>query len=417
MSDQEIAIKVSNVSKSFQLPHEKRSSIKDTVINIFKHREFETQCVLEDISLDVKKGEFFGIIGRNGSGKSTLLKLLARIYTPNSGEITVNGSLTPFIELGVGFNPELTGRENIFLNGALLGFTRQEMLGMYDDIVDFSELRRFMDQKLKNYSSGMQVRLAFSIAIRARSDILLIDEVLAVGDLDFQKKCYNYFYNLKRKNRTVILVTHDMSAVRRFCSKGALIDKGKIKKIGSANEIAEMYENINLRLAEKRLQQPQEKKDKLKQKRQGTGEAEISLVETFNVDSKKSQNTFMQDEKIGVRISFKVNKTIPRPSLGFIFQDQQDITVFATNNWITDTQTQPVNKSDEIIYETIVDNVFTDGEFTITCAIENEEFTLIYDRIEYMHKFMIGGHKLAHATTHPHHSSTVTYKKSNKTKT
>src|ERR1017187_9842497 len=167
---EEIVITVDHVSKTFRLPHEKNNSIKSAVINFYRRRRtFEKQRVLNDISFDIKKGEFFGIVGRNGSGKSTLLKLLAGIYSPSRGSITVNGKLTPFIELGVGFNPELTGRENVFLNGALLGFNRNEMNALYHDIVAFAELERFMDQKLKNYSSGIQVRLAFSIAIRAKS--------------------------------------------------------------------------------------------------------------------------------------------------------------------------------------------------------------------------------------------------------
>src|SRR5437868_42900 len=171
----ELAIKVDHVSKTFKLPHQKQSSIKSIFLNFFRKRAYEQQRALKDVSFEVKKGEFFGIVGRNGSGKSTLLKLLAGIYAPNSGNIQVNGKLTPFIELGVGFNPELTGRDNVYLNGALLGFNRKEMDKLYPEIVEFAELERFMDQKLKNYSSGMQVRLAFSVAIRTQSDILLID--------------------------------------------------------------------------------------------------------------------------------------------------------------------------------------------------------------------------------------------------
>src|SRR5437868_892856 len=179
----EVAIKVQNVSKTFKLPHEKQNSLKSVFIHAFRSkRGYEIQEALKDVSLEVKEGDFFGIVGRNGSGKSTLLKLLAGIYEPNSGTIEVRGSLTPFIELGVGFNPELTGRENVYLNGALLGFTRKEMQAMYYDIVEFAELERFMDQKLKNYSTGMQVRLAFSISIRVKSDIILLDEVLSVGN-------------------------------------------------------------------------------------------------------------------------------------------------------------------------------------------------------------------------------------------
>ena len=238
----DVAIKVDGVSKSFILPHEKSGSIKNALLSIFsKKRGYEVQHVLQDISFEIKKGEFFGIVGRNGSGKSTLLKLLAGIYTPDKGDIKINGSLTPFIELGVGFSPDLSGRENVFLNGALLGFSREEMASMYDDIVDFAELERFMDQKLKNYSSGMLVRLAFSIAIRARSNILLLDEVLAVGDARFQQKCFDYFYNLKKSGQTIVFISHDMSAVEKFCNRAILIEKGHITSIGEPREIATAY--------------------------------------------------------------------------------------------------------------------------------------------------------------------------------
>ena len=247
MNDNEPALIIKNLEKSFRLPHEQHNGIKQNIINIFKGvKGYETQHVLRDISFEITKGEFFGIVGRNGSGKSTLLKLLANIYAPNKGLIQVNGSLTPFIELGVGFNPELSGRENVFLNGALLGFSHSEMMSMYDDIVEFAELEQFMDQKLKNYSSGMQVRLAFSIAIQAKGDILLLDEVLAVGDAAFQKKCYDYFEKIKNENKTIIIVTHDMGAVRRFCTKAAYIEKGRLVKIGDPIEIANYYDEANI---------------------------------------------------------------------------------------------------------------------------------------------------------------------------
>lgn len=190
------------------------------MVNYFRGiKGYKEQQVLKDISFEVEKGDFFGIVGRNGSGKSTLLKIISQIYVPEKGKVSVNGTLVPFIELGVGFNPELTGRENIYLNGALLGFTRSEIDAMYDDIVEFAELEEFMDQKLKNYSSVMQVRLAFSIAIKAEGDILVLDEVLAVGDEAFQRKCFEYFASLKKQKKTVILVTHDMASVQRFCTK------------------------------------------------------------------------------------------------------------------------------------------------------------------------------------------------------
>ena len=239
-------VEISKLTKSFKIPLEASSGIKQQLINILKGRKgYRVFTPLKDISFTINEGDFFGIVGRNGSGKSTLLKTIAGIYAPNSGSVKVHGSLVPFIELGVGFNPELTGRENIFLNGALLGFSHEEMESMYSAIVEFAELEDFMEERLKNYSSGMQVRLAFSIAIRAHADILLLDEVLAVGDEAFQKKCYSYFDKLKREKRTVILVTHDMAAVERFCTKAVFIEDGHVKMIGKPYRIAAAYSRSN----------------------------------------------------------------------------------------------------------------------------------------------------------------------------
>lgn len=239
-------VEISKLTKSFKIPLEASSGVKQQLINILKGRKgYRVFTPLKDISFTINEGDFFGIVGRNGSGKSTLLKTIAGIYKPNGGNVKVHGSLVPFIELGVGFNPELTGRENIFLNGALLGFSHEEMESMYSAIVEFAELEDFMEERLKNYSSGMQVRLAFSIAIRAHADILLLDEVLAVGDEAFQKKCYSYFDKLKREKRTVILVTHDMAAVERFCTKAVFIEDGHVKMIGKPYRIAAAYSRSN----------------------------------------------------------------------------------------------------------------------------------------------------------------------------
>lgn len=239
------AISVKNLHKSFRLPTEQAFGLKQAIFNRLRGiKGYKEQRVLKGLDFTIKKGEFIGIIGRNGSGKSTLLKILAGIYYPQKGEVTVNGTLVPFIELGVGFNPELTGRENVYMNGALLGFSNQEMNAMYDDIWEFAELKDFQDQKLKNYSSGMQVRLAFSIAIRARGDILLLDEVLAVGDAAFQQKCNNYFQSLKNSGQTVILVTHSMANVKKFCSRAILIEQGKIVYDGEPKKVAKMYNEL-----------------------------------------------------------------------------------------------------------------------------------------------------------------------------
>lgn len=237
------SIIVENVSKDFIIPGEKSDSIKGMFTGIARRggRGKQLQHALKNISFEIEEGEFFGIVGRNGSGKSTLLKILAGIYQPTSGKVYKKGKLVPFIELGVGFNQELTGRENVYLNGAMLGFSRKEVSAMYKDVVAFAELEKFMDQKLKNYSSGMQVRLAFSMAVRAEADILLIDEVLAVGDADFQRKCFDYFKSLKGTGTTVIFVTHDMNAVREYCNRAVLINDSKIVEAGTPNDIANSY--------------------------------------------------------------------------------------------------------------------------------------------------------------------------------
>ena len=248
-----VVLKVEHVAKYFRLPTEQATGLKMAFLNWTRGiKGYTEQHVLRDINFEVRQGDFFGIVGRNGSGKSTLLKIISQIYKPEQGKVTVAGKLVPFIELGVGFNPELTGRENVYLNGALLGFTREEIDAMYDDIVEFAELGEFMDQKLKNYSSGMQVRLAFSVAIKAQGDILVLDEVLAVGDEAFQRKCDNFFAQIKQDpSKTVILVTHSMDAVKKYCNKAILIKDGEIVISGNKNDVADQYTLENLKAEKK----------------------------------------------------------------------------------------------------------------------------------------------------------------------
>ncbi|VHG59009.1 ABC transporter ATP-binding protein [Streptococcus pyogenes] len=251
MINREIAVKVQHVSKTFKLPTEATKSFRTTLVNRLRGiKGFTEQHVLKDINFDVYKGDFFGIVGRNGSGKSTLLKIISQIYVPEKGQVTVDGKMVSFIELGVGFNPELTGRENVYMNGAMLGFTKDEVDDMYNDIVDFAELHHFMNQKLKNYSSGMQVRLAFSVAIKAQGDVLILDEVLAVGDEAFQRKCNDYFMERKDSGKTTILVTHDMGAVKKYCNRAVLIEDGLVKAYGEPFDVANQYSIDNTETAE-----------------------------------------------------------------------------------------------------------------------------------------------------------------------
>jgi ABC-type polysaccharide/polyol phosphate transport system ATPase subunit len=233
---------VRHVSKAFRLPHERRTTLKEYFLHPLRRVQYEEQRALDDVSFHVQPGEFLGIMGPNGSGKSTLLKIIAGIYRHDAGTVRVNGLLSPFIELGVGFNPELTARDNIRINGTLLGLDRRQLAERYDDIVAFSELDRFVDQKLKNFSSGMQVRLAYAIAIQVDFDILLLDEVLAVGDESFQQKCLETFTRFREVGKTIVLVTHIPTLIERFSDRALLLIEGRIEALGAPSEVIARYQ-------------------------------------------------------------------------------------------------------------------------------------------------------------------------------
>ena len=353
----DVVLKVNHVSKSFKLPTEQSSGIKQAFINWTKGiKGYKMQHVLRDISFEVGRGDFLGIVGRNGSGKSTLLKLISGIYKPNKGDITVNGSLVPFIELGVGFNPELTGRENVYLNGAMLGFSTKQIDAMYDDIVEFAELRDFMDQKLKNYSSGMQVRLAFSVAIKAQGDILVLDEVLAVGDEAFQRKCANFFEKVKDDpSKTVILVTHDMSAVRRYCSKAIMIDGGKIVDSGDPDDVADSYslENIssdpNARRALKEMKKNRDSYIKV----EFNSEQVLNPDETLKATVRYKSTT---DRPAFVRVSLQAN------GVNIMTVDTRKMRNGKTND----------RKEHVLKYELPLEN-FTSGDLRLVASLVDEE--------------------------------------------
>ncbi|MFZ2038561.1 MAG: ABC transporter ATP-binding protein [Minisyncoccia bacterium] len=283
----QVAISVKNICKRFTIPHEKTNTLKGAFVNLFKKKNYEIFNALEDVSFEIKKGEFFGIIGRNGSGKSTLLKILAGVYTADKGHTKINGLISPFLELGIGFNPELSGRDNIYLNATVLGLTQKEIDEKYDSIVAFSELERFIDQKIKNYSSGMMVRLAFSVAIHANREILLMDEVLAVGDSNFQSKCLREFARYKEMGKTVILVTHDTGTIQRYCDRAMLLRNGKIAMIGNAEEVGNEYIYQNMSDEEKRV---------LKEQAQAKIKAEKDRIK--NEKRLKEEQKHQEEERI-----------------------------------------------------------------------------------------------------------------------
>lgn len=311
--NKDVAISVRNIHKEFVLPQSKNTSLKQSFIGVVRRNNKTIQKVLDGVSFDVYKGDFIGVVGRNGSGKSTLLKLLAGVYVPTSGEIEVNGGLTPFIELGVGFNPELSGRDNVYLNGALLGYSRKQMDKVYDEIVAFAELEPFMDQKLKNYSSGMQVRLAFSIAIRAKNDILIFDEVLAVGDEAFQRKCLDVFEQYKAEGQTVILVTHDMETVKQYCSRAVLIHKGKLIQDGGPREVADHYSRLN-----------QEEIDKDTKAKNAKINSELRVK--LSDDSGKEVTSFGVHETVSVSVEWKKSDTVNSIGVNIFKQTGEHIT-------------------------------------------------------------------------------------------
>ncbi len=234
-----------HLSKTFRLPHERYHTLKERVLHPFRAHYYDELRAVEDVTVDIAPGEFFGIVGRNGSGKSTLLKCLAGIYEVDRGEVAIDGRLSPFIELGVGFNMDLAARDNVIINAIMLGLSRREARARFDDIVAFAELGEFTDLRLKNYSSGMLVRLAFATAIQVDAEILLIDEVLAVGDAAFQQKCFDEFGRLQRAGRTILFVTHDMGSVQRFCDRAMLLERGRVVDIDEPSSIARQYNQLN----------------------------------------------------------------------------------------------------------------------------------------------------------------------------
>jgi ABC-2 type transport system ATP-binding protein len=238
---QQPAIDAVGVSKTFYIPHERRARLKEYFAHPFKRIDYERNEALKDVTFSIASGEFFGVIGPNGSGKSTLLKILAGIYAADTGVVHVRGKLSPFIELGVGFNHELSARDNIEINGALLGLTRREVEARLHAILEFSELERFVDQELKNYSSGMLVRLGYAIAIQVPFDVLLLDEVLAVGDMSFQDKCYDTFDAMREQGKTIVLVSHDVNAIESFCDRALYLSRGEVQMVGEPSEVIECY--------------------------------------------------------------------------------------------------------------------------------------------------------------------------------
>jgi ABC-type polysaccharide/polyol phosphate transport system ATPase subunit len=323
------AVSVKGLSKTFRLPHQQYHTLKERALHPLRARTFDVLHAVRDVTIDVAPGEFFGIVGRNGSGKSTLLKCLAGIYEIDSGEIAINGRLSPFIELGVGFNPDLPARDNVLINAIMLGLSRKEAQERFDDIVAFAELEDFVDLKLKNYSSGMYVRLAFATAVQVDADILLIDEVLAVGDAAFQQKCFDEFNRLQQAGRTILFVTHDMNSVERFCNRAMLLDSGAVVDIADPQAIAHQYNQLNFKQF-----RPRRADEAPADAAERPQVAEV-LNAWFESEPGEQAVTLNQGEPSSVRMDVRFHQAVENPIFAISLQNDAGNIAFTTN---TDSQ-------------------------------------------------------------------------------
>jgi ABC-type polysaccharide/polyol phosphate transport system ATPase subunit len=325
-----VVIEARDVRKTFRIPERRIDSLKERATHPLAIPTYRDLPALRGVSFDVHVGEFFGIVGRNGSGKTTLLKLMASIYRVDAGRIRMAGRLAPFIELGVGFNPELTSRENVVLNGVLMGLSRKEAQRRLDAVLDFAELREFADLKLKNYSSGMMVRLAFSVMVEAEADIMLIDEVLAVGDASFAQKCMDVFQARREAGKTVVLVTHDMATVQSFCDRAMLIDAGELRYIGDPEEAALRYYRLNFG---------------------GTGDGapagdmpdvNVRVIDAWleNPAGERVDNV-EQGEPIGFNVIIEARRDLVKPVFGFHFLTEHSLQVFGFNSTLSRPEGEP----------------------------------------------------------------------------
>jgi ABC-type polysaccharide/polyol phosphate transport system ATPase subunit len=360
------AVVVDGVSKTFRVPTERVHTLKETVLHPFRRRSHDEFVALDGVSFAVEHGEFLGIVGRNGSGKSTLLKCMAGIYRADAGAIYVDGRLSAFIELGVGFNPDLPARDNVLINGTMLGLSPREAGRRYDSVIDFAELREFEHLKIKNYSSGMLVRLAFAVMIHVDADILLIDEVLAVGDAAFQQKCYDEFYRLRDEGRTMILVTHDMSAVERFCDRAVLLERGVKVREGDAHRVGMEYLEVNFGRRDEAAEPSTD--DAAEPARRGDGRAEIL-------------DAWMEDEHGGVAPSLETGRPcaiaarvrfhaeIVDPVFGVTLENgSHDHVLAATTQW-AQPRTGRFAAGEEVVFRTSFTNVFSPGRYDATLAV------------------------------------------------
>lgn len=384
---EENTIEVKNITKIFKVYLDKGSTLKEKLL-FSKRRKYEERKVLDGISFEVKKGEAIGLIGHNGCGKSTTLKLLTRIMYPDSGSIKMKGRVSSLIELGAGFHPDMSGRENIYINASIFGLTRKEIEERFEKIVSFSELEEFIDNPVRTYSSGMYMRLAFSVAINVDADILLIDEILAVGDANFQSKCFNKLREIKSNGTTIVIVSHSLSSVEQFCEKSIWIHEGKIKSEGKPRDVHPQYLNF---MGEKRQEnvekesekerkneknselEPKDTKTELKEKienRWGNGKAKITDIIAYNSKGEEA-TVFKTGEKIYFEVNYKVRNRVENANIGIGIFRSDGINCYGTNTRIDGKEKINLVDSGKFLLEFSKMELLP-GEYNVDFAIEEE---------------------------------------------
>jgi ABC-type polysaccharide/polyol phosphate transport system ATPase subunit len=376
------AVRVDSVAKTFRIPHERVHTLKERVLHPLRRRSFEDLAALRNITFEVPSGEFFGIVGRNGSGKSTLLKCMAGIYATDRGRIYVAGRLSTFIELGVGFNVDLAARDNVMLNATMLGLTPREARRRFDAVIDFAELHDFVDLKLKNYSSGMLVRLAFAVMIQVDADVLMIDEVLAVGDAAFQQKCYDEFARLRKDGATVLLVTHDMSAVQRFCDRAVLLERGAMVELGGTEFVANRYLELNFGERARAAQGDQAER---------WGDARARIVDAWVEDEHGRRTGTLSTGRACdhvMRVVFAEDVVDPVFSLTV---ENADGAVMMTCDEGVREATGAFRAGEEVVVRFRFDNLLAPGRYLLTPAVADGGGWRWLDRPTHLHTMTVTG--------------------------
>ena len=388
------AVAVSGVSKRFHLPQERVSTLKERALHPFKRSRYELLDALRDVSFAVEPGEFFGVVGRNGSGKSTLLKCMAGIYRTDAGAIYINGRVSTFIELGVGFNPDLAARDNVLINGVMLGLSPREARHRYDRVIEFAELREFEELTLKNYSSGMQVRLAFSVMVQVDADILLVDEVLAVGDVQFQQKCFDVFNRLRDEGKTILFVTHDMSAVRRFCHRALLLERGEIVRIGDPADVAASYVDMSFARGTDRPDADPS--------RSGDGAAEIADA-WWEDEHGACQTVLPQGRPCSFHARVRFHAHVEHPVIATVFESEAHHPLMATSTDQTTWRTGEFAPGDEVEFTIRMEMLFAPGRVDATPWVAHCGGHRIMDRRETFASVVVSSARASGGLVDPPH--------------